>query len=263
MGDVPEILQPFQFPATSAVIAVNCAVHYYIWRNGLGYGDVGSSHRMVWKEGQWWRALTASFSHISLIHLGFNMYSTWTLRGAESRLGAAVYLHHTGLFVFFSILFQQVLHWCLARTRLGERTETTVGVGYSCVVFAWMTWASITTERTSLDLFGVRVPYSLSPFASLIVTQLIIPNVDLVGHLSGIIAGYWQGWGLNAWLDSPFWSTVLLLWWGAALLLSYLRSGFQVPWIRELSVPAAQDDLEAPRATPARDWGAGQTLGRA
>ena len=27
----------------------------------------------VVKEGQWWRAITASFSHISLIHLGFNM----------------------------------------------------------------------------------------------------------------------------------------------------------------------------------------------
>jgi len=192
MGDVPEILQLLRFPATSAIIAANCTAHYVIRQRGLGYGDVGSSHRLVWKEGQWWRAVTASFSHVSIIHLGFNMFSTWQLRGTEATLGSLLYLHHTGLFVLFSILFQQLLHCALAQTSARERTENTMGVGYSCVVFAWMTWSSLRIERKTLDLFFVRVPYSLSPFASLIITQLMIPNVDLVGHLAGIIAGYWQ-----------------------------------------------------------------------
>jgi hypothetical protein len=92
MGDVPEILQLLRFPATSAIIAANCTAHYVIRQRGLGYGDVGSSHRLVWKEGQWWRAVTASFSHISIIHLGFNMFSTWQLRGTEATLGSLLYL---------------------------------------------------------------------------------------------------------------------------------------------------------------------------
>ena len=34
----------------------------------------------------------------------------------------------------------QGIHSALTRSRWGEQTRQTVGVGYSCVVFAWMTW---------------------------------------------------------------------------------------------------------------------------
>ena len=36
-----------------------------------------------------------------------------------------------------------------------------------------MTWLSIVTEGHSLDFLFFRVPYSLSPFASLVLTQVI------------------------------------------------------------------------------------------
>ena len=71
--NAPVVLQPLQFPATSCVIAWCTGIHYLIYTRGIGYGDVGSSHQMVIYEKQYWRAITASFSHISLIHLGFNM----------------------------------------------------------------------------------------------------------------------------------------------------------------------------------------------
>ncbi len=84
---------------------------------------------------------------------------------------------------------QQLIHAALARTQWGERTQNTVGIGYSCVVFALMTWASLHERGATLDLFFMRIPFNISPFVSLVVTQMIIPNVDFVGHLAGIFAG--------------------------------------------------------------------------
>jgi membrane associated rhomboid family serine protease len=218
-SNAPEIVQFLRYPATSAIVALNCSVWYFLFRNRLDYADVGSSYEMVVKEGQWWRTVTASFSHISLVHLGFNMISTWQLKTAETMLGAGGYMRMTFIFLIFSIAFQQGLHFALTHTRWGEQTRRTVGVGYSCVVFAWMTWLSLATQASFLDLIILRVPFSLSPFLSLVFTQLIIPRVDFVGHLSGILAGYWQGWGLNGWL-TDYWLVQMGMWVLAAVVLS-------------------------------------------
>jgi hypothetical protein len=44
-----------------------------VWPNKNPHSNVHTAQ--VVREGQWWRTVTASFSHISLIHLGFNMIS--------------------------------------------------------------------------------------------------------------------------------------------------------------------------------------------
>ena len=42
------------------------------------------------KEGQWWRAFTASISHINLIHLGFNMISVRVWVGVDVGVSVGV-----------------------------------------------------------------------------------------------------------------------------------------------------------------------------
>ena len=44
------------------------------------------SYLQVVKEGQWWRAFTASIYHINLIHLGFNMISVCVCVGRWVRV---------------------------------------------------------------------------------------------------------------------------------------------------------------------------------
>lgn len=44
---------------------------------------------------------------------------------------------------------------------------------------------------TMLPLFGAaNIPMWASPFASLLLTSLLIPKASFVGHLAGILAGY-------------------------------------------------------------------------
>lgn len=45
----------------------------------------------------------------------------------------------------------------------------------------------------SFSIFGVlELPMSLAPFGALIITSIIVPRVSFIGHLSGIIMGYFM-----------------------------------------------------------------------
>ena len=116
-------------------------------RYELDYQHVGSSYTLVVRQGEWWRSLTASFSHIALLHLAFNMMSTWAVREvgtrhvccregamphgacltqAEEVLGTGQYVRTTFIFVVITPLIQLLLHHMLAHTRLGEQTTRVV-----------------------------------------------------------------------------------------------------------------------------------------
>ena len=97
--------------------------------------------------------------------------------------------------------------------RMGhERYERVTAVGYSCVVFGWMTVLSVRQPTSSISLLGyVRLPVNLAPFGSLIFTSVVVPQASFVGHLAGIVAGYAVAWGAFAWMN---W------WWTGALALA-------------------------------------------
>ncbi|CAI5528928.1 unnamed protein product, partial [Closterium sp. Naga37s-1] len=86
-------------------------------------------------------------------------------------------------------------HVLIHRWRL-EYFRRVTAVGYSCVVFGWMTVLSVRRPAITLSVFGlIKLPVSLAPFESLIFTSFIVPKASFVGHLAGIIAGYLLSWG--------------------------------------------------------------------
>ena len=53
---------------------VSCHTHTHTHTHTHIHTHTNTQLQVV-KEGQWWRAVTASISHIDIIHLGFNMIS--------------------------------------------------------------------------------------------------------------------------------------------------------------------------------------------
>ena len=53
-------------------------------KSKITYADVGISYRDVMEGGQMWRLASAPLSHISLIHLLFNMSALWNMAFVES-----------------------------------------------------------------------------------------------------------------------------------------------------------------------------------
>ena len=77
-------------PVTSLVVATCAAITWYLHARGLGYDDVGMSYAAVVREKKYHRCVTASLSHVSVLHLLFNMSTLWSCGVVEAAGGRGV-----------------------------------------------------------------------------------------------------------------------------------------------------------------------------
>jgi membrane associated rhomboid family serine protease len=108
------------FPATVVLIAINVIVYLVEVAKGGGglslgtltvYEMGGLFGPAVSEGGDWWRTITAGFVHVSIIHIGFNMYLLFILgRLMEPSIGTArfVVLYFASLLAgsFVALLFE-------------------------------------------------------------------------------------------------------------------------------------------------------------
>jgi membrane associated rhomboid family serine protease len=212
----PLLVDAWERPATTSIVCVCCVVWWYLNSKGLGYEEVGVSYKKAVKERQLWRCVTASFSHVSLMHLLFNMSSLWSLGVVEQMGGKGAgwgtdwYLRYTLVMIVGTMALVLAITHVLVKFCKLERYENVTSVGYSCVVFGWMTVVSVKGTSSTISLFGfVNVPINLAPFGSLIFTSLIVPQASFIGHLAGIAVGYLVAWDAFAWLTF-YWTAALL-----------------------------------------------------
>jgi membrane associated rhomboid family serine protease len=93
-------------------------------------------------------------------------------------------------------------------------------VGYSAVVCGLM--AVMSAHHSSFQLFGIRVPWSVTPFLNIAFIQLIIPRASFIGHLSGVIIGFLISWHLFDWITvRVYWN--LLPWIAFFFFASFLK----------------------------------------
>ncbi|KAK8364916.1 hypothetical protein V6Z12_A02G014900 [Gossypium hirsutum] len=226
----PLFYEVMEKPATSCIIGICTTIWFYIQKKNIGYQHVGISYETA-IEGHYWRLITSAFSHISVIHLVFNMSALWSLGIVEQLdylgLGIAYYLQYTLVLVVLSgLLVLGIYHILIQRFKI-EYFRRVTAVGYSCVVFGWMTILSVKQPSSKLDLFGlISLPISFAPFESLIFTSIIVPQASFLGHLSGIIVGYAIAWGLiHGMTITNYWAVSMLGWIVLVFVFSLKRSG--------------------------------------
>ncbi|XP_072972663.1 RHOMBOID-like protein 13 [Typha angustifolia] len=224
----PLIYEVLQKPVTSSMIGICSAIWFYIQKKNIGYADVGLSYEAA-VQGHYWRIITSAFSHISVVHLVFNMSALWSLGVIEQLgnmgLGVEFYLHYTLVMVVLSgLLVLGIYHLLIQKFKLDYFRRVTA-VGYSCVVFGWMTILAVKQPSSKLNLFGVlSLPISFAPFESLIFTSIIVPQASFIGHLSGIVVGYSIGWGLIHGMNN-YWAVSMLGWIILVFIWSLKRTG--------------------------------------
>lgn len=152
--------------------------------------------------------MTATFSHVSVLHLLFNMTSMWQYRFIEHsvrhgvrcagvtspQLGFIGYMRLSVVFMVVSVAAIIGVYYMLHKRTQEERYLHTVGLGYSwcslerplvcadprSVVFGWMSWVALQQPSGSINLLVVSLPFSVAPFSALLVTQLMIPQASFV-----------------------------------------------------------------------------------
>lgn len=58
------------------------------WLVQVSPDAVAISYSAFWEGKEYWRAVTASFSHFEILHMAFNMMGLWNLRILETFLGS-------------------------------------------------------------------------------------------------------------------------------------------------------------------------------
>ncbi|KAJ4896193.1 RHOMBOID-like protein 13 [Raphanus sativus] len=224
----PLLYDIIEKPATSCIVTLCSLIWFLIQKKSIGYPQVGLSYETA-VQGHYWRMITSAFSHISVLHLVFNMSALWSLGVVEQLghlgLGTAYYLHYTLVLVVFSgVLVIGMYHLLIGRFKI-EYFRRVTAVGYSCVVFGWMTILSVKQPSSKFDLFGVlSLPISFAPFESLIFTSIIVPQASFLGHLSGILVGYAVSWGLIGGMNN-YWAVTMLGWIVVVFVFSLKKSG--------------------------------------
>ncbi|XP_015952127.1 RHOMBOID-like protein 13 [Arachis duranensis] len=225
----PLFYEILEKPATSCIIGICSAIWFYIKKKNIGYSHVGLSYESV-IEGHYWRIITSAFSHIRVIHLVFNMIDLWFLGGAVEELGhlglgVEYYLQYTLVLVVLSgLLVLGMYHILIQRFKL-EYFRRIPAVGYSCVVFGWLTILAVKQPSSKLDLFRFfLLPIRFAPFESLVFTSIIDPRAGFLGHLSGIVIGYAIAWDLIHGMNN-YWALSLLGWIILVFILSLKTSG--------------------------------------
>ncbi|GLC35006.1 hypothetical protein PLESTM_000268600 [Pleodorina starrii] len=220
MGE-PLHVQVASHPATSAVTALCVGVWMWLLQRRVPPSAVGLSYQRFVGERQWWRALTAQVSHLDVLHLVLNVSSLWGLADQtepEGVAGASLeYLRLSVLLLLTSAAICLALHHFAVAVLGAERQRHTLMVGYSCVLFGWMTAIAWRPRGQGnggarFGLLGVAsVPMAAAPFLLLLLTQLLLPHASFLGHLSGVLAGLLLASGALDWI-TPYWTACLLSW---------------------------------------------------
>ncbi len=170
---------------TRTIIILNFLVYYFVWSHGgitgINLIEFGANFRPLVLDGQWWRLLTCMFLHASLIHIGANMYSLWSLgRMMETLAGvrATILIYFiTGIMAsLVSVLYHQ---------------EPVVGIGASGAIFGLFGAFSALVFRKKVMSMNGQVLSMKALLAPLMINFFIslMPEVDLSAHLGGFVFG--------------------------------------------------------------------------
>lgn len=221
-------------PVNTTIIVLCSVIWFWMWNKRMGYDQVAISYRHVMEERHWYRIVTAAMTHLDIMHLVFNMAGLWSVGLVESWLGHMWYVETTVLLLFLSEgIWLGLMHVLIYRFGKTGYMDSSA-VGYSGVLFGWMTLIQMVDFSYSISLpGGISLPIVLMPFVYLVVTKMLIPRSSLLGHLAGILAGYLVGWGAFNWLRGYWlWTSTLYL---VVLIILSLSANRSLPaWVNRV-----------------------------
>jgi membrane associated rhomboid family serine protease len=125
--------------------------------------------------GDWWQPLTSMFTHVQLLHIGFNMVALWVL-GPQLELVLGR-LRYTGLYLLSGLVGSAAVYWFSA--------ESTPTLGASGAIFGLMGALLVLALKVGSDLnqllIWIGINFAFTFFAN--------ANISWQGHLGGFIGG--------------------------------------------------------------------------
>jgi rhomboid domain-containing protein 1 len=208
-------------PPATLLIITTCAVVYGLQiLMDLDLQRFTMCPRLVLYIHEYYRMVTSALFHGSFMHIGVNMLSTFHLSSMlEKRLGTLPHLMTAlGAILVTSVVYIFIA-WSVSFLLGYDSLMYEHSVGFSGVLFHFCVLECNLVQSPSRSLFGmVNVPTQSYPWALLVALQVFMPNLSFLGHLSGIITGTLQYYGLlgvmtigrevNEWPSNPMFARI-------------------------------------------------------
>lgn len=195
-------------PVTMVVLFIILGYGYYLWNFRIDVDTVSCSYQKVITEKQYYRIFTSSFAHVDLMHIGFNLMTLYQFGSLEAFVvGSFDYAVNSLNLIIWTILLLLTIQFAYAKFTNDLTILTHSGIGYSCVLFAWMVVVSVKMEKfcpvfflpdfcfTTMHIANRQYfPVNFGPVVLLIATKFVLPRSSFIGHLSGILLGFPLAW---------------------------------------------------------------------
>jgi rhomboid protease GluP len=142
-------------------------------------------------KGEWWRIASANFLHIDFLHIAVNLLGLYVYGSLiETQLGRLKFLSA----YLFSGIGAMIMVSAIA-LRFGDPSQATVGASGAVMgmlgVFVAIQLKGWRTDKAAIALYQLRLGVALVVIQ--IVSDLITPQVSMVGHLAGFVFGFLIG----------------------------------------------------------------------
>jgi len=127
-------------------------------------------------DGAYWQVLTSMFSHVSPVHIGFNMLALWVL-GPQLELAI-------GRVRFLALYFVSGLAGSALVLWLGPEYAYGGTLGASGAIFGLMGALAVVALKVGGDVRGILTWIGINFFLT-----FAIANISWQGHLGGFVAG--------------------------------------------------------------------------
>ena len=244
VGSAPSnIQQLLDRPVTTMLLFSICFYAYHLHTNAVDPSVVAFSYEKIVSEGEWSRLFTSAASHFDLMHLGFNTMTLYQIGPLEEEYGSARYAYLSFALVLVTGCICLLLTYVMIHRLHREDARHQQAVGYSCVLFAWITCASVRMQKfcpvifapdfcfNTLEIPVIGLPVNFGPIVLLVITKVIIPRSSLIGHLSGILIGFPLAWNLLDWMHP--------LWLLSALAAVYILHAREYMWVWNLPLSSS------------------------
>lgn len=174
-----------EYKVTSLLLIINIGVFIMMTLSGGSESTYnlirfGAMAKPLVYEGGWRRILTASFIHIGLFHLLFNMYFLYNIGPIFERL------YGPGKFLIIYLLAGLIGN--LFTYGFGSNTTISAGASTSLYGIFGLAIGIMLNYRDDPVLRGIGASL-LSTIAINIIYSLVAPGIGILGHLGGFVGG--------------------------------------------------------------------------
>ena len=167
-----------RFPGTVAIIVVNICVMAMIWAKLISVEELTSSYVTVYTNRQFYRVLTAAFTHVLPIHILMNLVSLYNIGSVlEPSLSSNIFLS----FYFLVLVLGGFISAFIHKMYL-PNTPSLGASGALCGLLGIYISIIIT-------IYGENQLGFIIPTIGILCLQVFWKRIDSIAHFSGLLTG--------------------------------------------------------------------------